>query len=92
VTVCVSRASYEIFTSNYRDSERNDVLTDPTFDDFTDWIDWHIGRAIKHAQEAVNQIRAQATKNGLSQSGARFIQNIEGARNEFETAIQIRAW
>jgi hypothetical protein len=52
----------------------------------------HIGRAIKRAHEAVNQVRAQVTKKGLFQSGARLIQSIEAARNKFGAGIQTLAW
>jgi hypothetical protein len=63
------------------------LLAEPTFDDFASRIDWHIGCAVKRAQESVNLIRGQFAHAGRFQSGARVLNSIEAARREFETGV-----
>jgi hypothetical protein len=64
------------------------LLAEPTFDDFADCIDWHVGCAVKRAQEAVNLIRGQFAHAGRFESGARVLNSIEAARREFEAGVE----
>jgi hypothetical protein len=66
----------------------NHLLAEPTLDDFADWIDWHISRAHKRAQEAVNQTRAEFAGHNRFLSGARVLNSIEASRKEFEAGVE----
>jgi hypothetical protein len=64
------------------------VFHEPTFDDYSNWIDWHISRAHKRAQEAVNLVRGQFAQGGRFQSGARVLNSIDASRKEFEAGVE----
>jgi hypothetical protein len=63
------------------------VFAEPTINDFLALIDWHIAKAEKRATQAVNEVRAQASRAGAFQSGGTIMHSIERARAEFDAGV-----
>jgi hypothetical protein len=64
------------------------MFADPTIDDFSALIDWHIAKAQEQATQGVEQVRREAARLGRFQSGKTVQDSIEGARIEFDAGVE----
>lgn len=63
------------------------MFAQPSLDDFTARIDWHLNKAIACGQQAIKSIERKSNAEGWYRSGARIKHTFDTALAEFDKGI-----
>ena len=64
------------------------MLRDPTIEDFADWVQSHLDKAIKSAHEACQAVERQHNSHGRLRSGSTVIRCFDAAYSEFDIGVE----
>ena len=64
------------------------MLTDPTIDDFSAWINFHLERAEQKSQTEINKVISHAAGRGMLHSGGTVHGIIGAVEKEFEIGVE----
>jgi hypothetical protein len=64
------------------------MLREPTIEDFADWVQFHLDKAIKSAHEACQAVERRNNAKGLLRSGNNIIECFDAAYGEFDKGVE----
>jgi hypothetical protein len=63
-------------------------LRDPTIEDFADWVQFHLDKAIKTTHDACQVVERRNNAKGLLRSGNNIIECFDAAYGEFDKGVE----
>jgi hypothetical protein len=63
-------------------------LRDPTIEDFADWVQFHLDKAIKSTHDACQVVECRNNAKGLLRSGNNIIECFDAAYGEFDKGVE----
>jgi hypothetical protein len=63
-------------------------LRDPTIEDFADWVQFHLDKAIKSTHDACQVVERRNNAKGLLRSGNNIIECFDAAYGEFDKGVE----
>ena len=61
---------------------------DPTIEDFADWVQFHLDKAIKSAHDACQAVEREHNAHGRLRSGNTIIKCFDAAYSEFDKGVE----
>jgi len=64
------------------------MFSDPTIDDFRNWIKHHLQKALDRSRKSVGQVASEASARGAYHSSARIFMTLDAAHKQFDAGIE----